>query len=138
MDVSLAISDVLVELATVGEEYNAMKERVFRGSVKSGFDPLTLRRVWNTSESRIEARGVGSKVCILSGEGDIAIVATEFNIKPSSKHEIQWCSSYLRIETADRALSYWQGIPMRTGQTGMDLRGCIDESRGIVWFEWRM
>jgi hypothetical protein len=26
-------------------------------------------------------------VCILSGEGDIAIVATEFNIKPSRKHE---------------------------------------------------
>jgi hypothetical protein len=59
MDVSLAIPDALVELAIIGEEYDGMNERVFRGSVKSGFEPLMLRRVWNTSESRIEARGVG-------------------------------------------------------------------------------
>jgi hypothetical protein len=133
MDVSLAIPDALVELAAVGEEYDGMKERVFRGSVKSGFEPLMLRQVLNTSESRIEARGVGSKVCILSGEGDITIVATRFEIKPSRKHGIQWCSIYLRIESGDRALSYWQGTPIRTGQTGMDLH----ESRGTVGFEWR-
>jgi hypothetical protein len=59
MDVSLAIPYMLVERATVGEEYDGVKERVFRDSVKSSLEPVTLRRLWDTSKSRLEARSVG-------------------------------------------------------------------------------
>jgi hypothetical protein len=38
MDVSLAIPDALVELATVGEEYDGMKERVFEVVLKAALN----------------------------------------------------------------------------------------------------